>query len=404
MGVFRQRDENVQDPIIAQKSLYHQRNKSMSALNSVALSLKPTTFAQPIRRAAFADISNIRNDAKDTGKSSIGDAKGSKAPEKDTVKAPLKLNVLSEISQPSNNVVRAGLRPLSINKALPAEPVSSQIFAHPSKHTSDYAYPRKTLVKRHTTIFTDTSYGSTSPAEYAEPKPAAPMSIKLVEQALVPITRQTVSQPTVPELFHEQLQQHEAEPAPANVLAPLPSITTLPIASQMEQKPIVPASILPVPALLNIPSELLSKPFEPILVENNEPELFLPALESQPIIEPELAPAPSEARLVHPAHDVEEYWDEDEEYYDAEGYVTARSIRSIAGENTTGGMSIVLVPRVTARVERELAAAKAWIDENVPIEDIDDECWDTTMVAEYSEEIFAYLKDLEVSFELARHD
>jgi G2/mitotic-specific cyclin 3/4 len=96
--------------------------------------------------------------------------------------------------------------------------------------------------------------------------------------------------------------------------------------------------------------------------------------------------------------DLEEYWEEEieEEFFDAEGCVTARSLRSMGGENTTSGMSTVIMPRVTSRVERELLAAKQWVEETGFAEITDDEAWDTTMVTEYGDEIFIYMRELEV--------
>lgn len=93
----------------------------------------------------------------------------------------------------------------------------------------------------------------------------------------------------------------------------------------------------------------------------------------------------------------EEYWDEeeDEENYDEDGYVTARSYKS-RGDNTTSGATTILFPKMNQKVKRELAAAKELIESTRTNEDIDDESWDTTMVAEYGEEIFQYMKELEV--------
>jgi hypothetical protein len=92
----------------------------------------------------------------------------------------------------------------------------------------------------------------------------------------------------------------------------------------------------------------------------------------------------------------EEYWDEeeDDEYYDADGYTTARSLRS-RGDNTTGGVTLVLAPRVTKKTERELEAAKIFVEANRSAEDVEDEQWDTSMVAEYGDEIFEYMHSLE---------
>jgi G2/mitotic-specific cyclin 3/4 len=108
----------------------------------------------------------------------------------------------------------------------------------------------------------------------------------------------------------------------------------------------------------------------------------------QPIVSRYPQPAPSEA---------EEYWDEDEEdNYDEEGYVTARSYRS-KGENTTGGATTVLFPHANQKVKREIAAAKELVEATRTAEEIEDECYDTSMVAEYGDEIFDYMNQLEVS-------
>ena len=95
--------------------------------------------------------------------------------------------------------------------------------------------------------------------------------------------------------------------------------------------------------------------------------------------------------------EIEEYWDEDEEFYDDQGYTTAHSYRS-AGDNTTGtgGATTVILPKVTARVQKELDAAKAIVASSITQEEIDEEAWDVSMVAEYGEEIYEYMKDLEV--------
>ena len=112
-----------------------------------------------------------------------------------------------------------------------------------------------------------------------------------------------------------------------------------------------------------------------------------PLLVSQPIVSQYPQPTPSEP---------EEYWDEEEDdNYDEEGYVTARSYRS-RGESTTGGATTVLFPHANQKVKRELAAAKEIVEATRTAEEIEDECYDTSMVAEYGDEIFDYMKQLEV--------
>jgi hypothetical protein len=145
--------------------------------------------------------------------------------------------------------------------------------------------------------------------------------------------------------------------------------------------------------------ELTADSKYPVLqVEVQEKYEYLDALEEQArVIEQkrneELAESQALARI-----DQEEYWDEEEEeeYFDADGYTTARSLRS-RGDNTTGGVTLVLAPRITAKSQRELEAAKQYVEANKTQEDVDDEQWDTSMVAEYSDEIFEYMHTLEVS-------
>ncbi|POS83886.1 hypothetical protein EPUL_004851, partial [Erysiphe pulchra] len=93
----------------------------------------------------------------------------------------------------------------------------------------------------------------------------------------------------------------------------------------------------------------------------------------------------------------EEDEDEDEEeesYYD-QGHLTTHSYHS-CGDNTTNGVTTTLYPKVTNRVKQELESAKKFTEEVRTIEDIGDEIWDTSMVAEYSDEIFTYMRELEV--------
>lgn len=97
-----------------------------------------------------------------------------------------------------------------------------------------------------------------------------------------------------------------------------------------------------------------------------------------------------------PRAEPEEYWDEEEdEHYEEEGYVTARSFPS-RGENTTGGATTVLFPQINQKIKREIEAAKRLVESERTPEEIEDECFDTSMVAEYGDEIFEYMRDLEV--------
>jgi hypothetical protein len=97
------------------------------------------------------------------------------------------------------------------------------------------------------------------------------------------------------------------------------------------------------------------------------------------------------------ASELDEYWDEEEEQelYDEQGYTTAHSYRS-HGDNTTSGPTTLLAPSVTVGVQGELEVAKAYILDHQTEDEIEEEAWDVSMVAEYGDEIFEYMRELEV--------
>ncbi|KAI0023570.1 cyclin-like protein [Xylariomycetidae sp. FL0641] len=95
--------------------------------------------------------------------------------------------------------------------------------------------------------------------------------------------------------------------------------------------------------------------------------------------------------------------DDDELYednYDDQGYTTAHSYgySPARGDNTTGGVTTVMLPpRLTKKGLAELKAAKQAVEAKamqIPV-DLDDETWDVSMVSEYGDEIFQYMRDLE---------
>ena len=99
------------------------------------------------------------------------------------------------------------------------------------------------------------------------------------------------------------------------------------------------------------------------------------------------------------ASEPEEYWDEEEEQeqelYDEQGYTTAHSYRS-HGDNTTSGPTTLIAPPVTTAVREELDLAKEHVLLHQTEEELEEEAWDVSMVAEYGDEIFAYMRELEV--------
>ena len=363
-GVARLRDENAASQLTSLKTL-HQRNKSTPALNTLALN----PIAQNVGpRRVLADVSTTRhvNKAQDGlayAKASLLDAKPLRPVQPATKLGQQALEMLNDHAR--SNALRSEALMAYPLKRRPIEPINSNVVVSSSTgnslESSLETLPAKTLVKRHTTVFRETAL----PVE--KNLVVAPRSLTLAAMA---------------------------------DSAPLP--TLIPLAAVQEPKPASTeqinyssfSTILPNHPLPQAPSVIpRTLPVMPVALSGlAEPELYLPALETLPPLE-QLA-VPGSATEIVP---VEEYWEEDdEEYFDAEGCVTARSLRSMGGDNTTG-MSIVLAPKVTAAVQAELAAAKDWVEKNVNLEDQEDESWDTTMVQEYAEEIFDYYRELEVS-------
>lgn len=95
--------------------------------------------------------------------------------------------------------------------------------------------------------------------------------------------------------------------------------------------------------------------------------------------------------------EAEEPWDEDGDFYDEQGYTTAHSFRSL-GDNTTGGLTTIMMPKVTVKIQNELDFARSIVEASLSPEEIDDEAWDISMVAEYGEDINDYMRELEVNY------
>ena len=84
--------------------------------------------------------------------------------------------------------------------------------------------------------------------------------------------------------------------------------------------------------------------------------------------------------------------EDDDDYYYEDGYTTGRSF-GFHGEST--GVTTVLAPRYSDNIVNELERARLHVEHTRTAEDIEDEQWDTSMVAEYGDEIFGYMKALE---------
>lgn len=374
-----QADENI----APSKQVLHQRHKSTGTLSTM---LGAGGLKAAAKRTAFGDVSNLvkhapTHDGLNTSEKNNGFEvlqKPGQTTEKSagflrpaqrpittaSLKGILGNNIASSIS-----TVGAGTKPQA----------SSVTLQHQSQKL-------RTLQKRATvtTIFKDSNALEQEQVQVhlqTQNTDAAP--VVPVHQTLAP--RQYKSQPQLnveaPSLrrkqsrntsaiFEEVVNQFSAAPVPAEEPTNEQTDTDAP-SNDYE----------PYPSLLNRDYEngrSVNDAYELDEEENDKEERHLPPL--PPVSEPE------------------EYWEEEEEdeIYDEQGYTTAHSYRS-RGDNTTGGATTVLFPKVTNKVKKELALAKDLVESSRTQDEIEDEAWDTSMVAEYGDEIFSYMRELEVS-------
>jgi hypothetical protein len=123
----------------------------------------------------------------------------------------------------------------------------------------------------------------------------------------------------------------------------------------------------------------------------------LPSMTDQPQYHPRIhvgevqlqVPGPKVTNALH-----DQYLDGDsEDELDHEYNTTAGSFGDITCDFST--VTTVLNPADNKKALAEIADAKMHVDSTRTPDDIEDEQWDTSMVAEYGDEIFDYMRDLE---------
>ncbi|KAB2578435.1 putative g2 mitotic-specific cyclin protein [Lasiodiplodia theobromae] len=346
---LRVHNENSVPAAPAGKTI-HQRNKSTPALSSLAQNAGIKAAA---KRTAFADVSNT------TRNTHL--AKDEPVAAKKDVLAPIQ-----EATKPAA-ILRPAQRPLSsiAQKPAVAEPVAPKTSV--AEIAPQPLHTKKTIPKRSTTVFKEN---------------AAPVDAEPVRRRERSNTAPQLSPPS--EKLHKVESIVEKTVEESVTLSSEESTTSLETAIAAEE----------CHQIAGLDADL---PEEDDALPVTEDELAEISEKENDDAEQEEQDAKAEAIALAEAERFEEYWDEeDEEYYDADGYTgyTTRSLRNRT-DNTTGGVTVVLAPRVTARTRRELEEAAMYVDATKTTEDIEDEAWDTSMVAEYGDEIFDYMRKLE---------
>lgn len=407
-------DENAvpilgpQKPTFGGQRMIHQRNKSSPALSSM---IHAGNMKAAAKRTAFGDVSNTANGSRPSKDDSV---LGVKAEDYVTEKP-----ILVVQDKKTTALLRPAQRPMTVsglkgllntvtnsNNQTTKQPlVESQQLIQPISHAAN---TRKALTKLSTAIFKDQAV---IPAEH----PIPTLQKQLISTAsLAPVHGGLLPQPqpSLPKVQDEPQvkskrteSRGEVEPEPKEHSAERSSVPesfedTTALRSdgiyiddqgEVQVYQFMDGNGYPEDQAI-VSDNGVALPAE---VKQNMAHAQLDRLLEAQLKQAELVPV--HKHKLAPLLEPEEYWDEEDEEgnYDEEGYVTARSYKS-RGDNTTSGATTVLFPKQNQKVKKELAAAKDLIEGSRTKEEIEDETWDTTMVAEYGDEIFQYMRDLEV--------
>ncbi|KAK5136976.1 hypothetical protein LTR08_001483 [Meristemomyces frigidus] len=347
---LRVHDENMYPPAIANgaapgKTL-HQRNKSMSAF--------PKAASKKVLGEVNANVKLIKDDME------VGKASPGKMP----LHEPVKL--VASFTRPAT-------RPLA------SKPLSSQNMPTTSSNTTQSA----TSVVQ--------SIASTVQQEPAK-KVTAKKSTKVlreVQPCVQPEADNKNQGLTAP--VHQTLAALQ-QVAPA-VIKPLTAVNgvaiqhqevhkteSVPLRDEPIARPVTKPAVVSINHNQNVP---------PGFTSEQDYMNFIALQNAHHNIHPQPAaygglPVNGHAQYALPDQQpLEQFYDVDEEeYYCEDGY-------------TTGGMTMILAPKCTDKALKELEAAKVYVEATRSPDDIEDEQWDTSMVAEYGDEIFGYMRELE---------
>ncbi|KAM3066675.1 B-type cyclin, variant 2 [Clarireedia jacksonii] len=346
-----QGDENVAPLVNKQKSTLH-KHKSTGTLSNM---LAAGGLKAAAKRTAFGDVSNT---AKALNTSHDDSAIVGKPVHHEPVKPVATQDKPAALLRPAQ-------RPLNINGSKQALHPTEQAPVAPLAKPAQSAQNKRTLTKKAPTIYKDTATENIQPSSTKPSTSNAP-------NAQTHVPKQTKSQP---EIKSEQ--------------PVLRSTENKQISKEDQSCAGVKLSSVDDIIYHDAPQQVL--PLAEVVKQTQMRAVAEEEQERQPPADREKADRQLPALSTEP----EEYWEEDSaEVYDEQGYTTAHSYRS-RGENTTGGATTVILPKVTNKIKKELDEAKILVESSRTPEDIEDEMWDTSMVAEYGDEIFSYMRELE---------
>jgi hypothetical protein len=348
----------------------HQRTKSTPALSTLMQ-------AGAIKAANKKVLGEANVNARLTQPAKDDSEVGKASPGKMGVQISVKPAVVATFARPAT-------RPLAVktvsapNAPVVVAPVPTKPQPFTQSNPAEAEPVKKIVAKKSLKVLKEVQEAK---PQQPEPESLKPTLIVPVNQALVaPKPVQAVSQPQmVPEkpiVSTIEVQRQEVR-----------KTESVPLRDEPASRPLAKT---PGAAVSQLPPGFASEQeyLDLIQFHTTQYQLQQHNLNGYPIVNGQ---APHLANIQPPP---EQYYDIDEEEYAYEdGYTTARSF-GLQGEST-GGVTTVLAPKITDKVKVELDIAREYVEATRPAEDIEDEQWDTSMVAEYGDEIFDYMRDLE---------
>ncbi|KAJ4010248.1 B-type cyclin [Fusarium irregulare] len=342
----------------------HHQHKSTGNLANMAKSTTTAGFRGPAKRAAFGDVTNVSKQGghlRDEGKS---------------------------IKVYATNGVNHGPTGVPLNKengahgkdtfTRPAQRPANQSSTRTALENKNFDANKKTYVRKDSHVVTKAPASSS-----AQNAPSLQPRHHKSQPQLKPQQQQSSLRRTQSKQLDKVVPKPDAE---------MGYKVTNPAAHQLQeteypydQTAYLDSMYLPIEAGIGLDTLQKEEHEEPPakLPEISEEVAVLPCYEEGPV------PAMSEPEECWEEEDDEDFDDQDQ------AYMTAHSVRS--RDMTAGGATeIVPLPRVTARVQRELEDAREEVERTRTDDEIEEELWDVSMVAEYGDEIFEYMRELEI--------
>ncbi|CAG7554540.1 unnamed protein product [Fusarium equiseti] len=342
----------------------HHQHKSTGNLANMAKSTTAAGFRGPAKRAAFGDVTNVSKQGghlRDEGKS---------------------------IKVYATNGVNHGPTGVPLNKENGA--YGKDTFTRPAQRPANQSSTRTALENKNFDANKKTYVRKDNHVVTKAPVPSSTQNAPSLQP------RHHKSQPQLkPQQQQSSLRRTQSKQLDKVVPKPDADMghkVTNPAAYQLQeteypydQAAYLDSMYLPIEAGVGLDALQKEEHEEPPakLPEISEEEAVLPCYEEGPV------PAMSEPEECWEEEDDEDFDDQDQ------AYTTAHSVRS--RDMTAGGATeIVPLPRVTARVQRELEDAREEVERTRTDDEIEEELWDVSMVAEYGDEIFEYMRELEI--------